>query len=80
MLKALFGYSDVSVLLNPLQDFGDVPVFYLQARFLASCSAAKERFARWIQQQDDALFRFHYAFCRAVRSPEGSAAAISAAR
>lgn len=78
--KPFFGYSDVSVLLNPLQDFGDVPVFYLQARFLASCSAAKERFARWIQQQDDALFRFHYAFCRAVRSPEGSAAAISAAR
>ncbi|MFQ9435750.1 MAG: hypothetical protein ACLR1R_05035 [Ruminococcus callidus] len=37
-------------------------MFYLQARFLASCSAAKERFARWIQQQDDALFRFHYAF------------------
>ena len=60
--KPFFGYSDVSVLLNPLQDFGDVPVFYLQARFLASCSAAKERFARWIQQQDDALFRFHYAF------------------
>ena len=47
--KPFFGYSDVSV-------------FYLQARFLASCSAAKERFARWIQQQDDALFRFHYAF------------------
>lgn len=60
--KPFFGYSDVSVLLNPLQDFGDVPVFYLQARFLASCSAAKERFACWIQQQDDALFRFHYAF------------------
>jgi len=29
--KPFFGYSDVSVLLNPLQDFGDVPVFYLQA-------------------------------------------------
>ena len=65
--KPFFGYSDVSVLLNPLQDFGDVPVFYLQARFLASCSAAKERFARWIQQQDDALFRFHYAFLLALR-------------
>ena len=73
--KPFFGYSDVSVLLNPLQDFGDVPVFYLQACFLASCSAAKERFARTMP-----CFDFTMPFCRAVRSPEGSAAAISAAR
>ena len=35
--KPFFGYSDVSALLNPLQDFGHVPVFYCQPRFLASC-------------------------------------------
>ena len=60
--KPFLGYSDVSVLLNPLQDFGHVPVFYLQARFLASCPAAEERFARWVRQQDDDWFRFGYAF------------------
>ena len=65
--KPFFGYSDVSVLLNPLQDFGDVPVFYLQARFLTSCSAAEERFARWVRQQDDNWFRFGYTFLQGSR-------------
>ncbi len=60
--KPFFGYSDVSVLLNPLQDFGHVPVFYQQARFLTSCPAAEERFARWVRQQDDDWFRFGYTF------------------
>lgn len=65
--KPFFGYSDVSVLLNPLQDFGHVPVFYLQARFLASCPAAEERFARWVRQQDDDWFRFGYTFLQGSR-------------
>lgn len=60
--KPFFGYSDVSALLNPLQDFGHVPVFYCQPRFLASCPAAAERFTRWIQRQDDDLFRFRCTF------------------
>lgn len=65
--KPFFGYSDVSVLLNPLQDFGHVPVFYLQARFLASCPAAEERFARWVRHQDDDWFRFGYTFLQGSR-------------
>lgn len=38
--KAFFGYSDLSVLLNPLADAG-CPVFYFQARFLAESHASR---------------------------------------
>ena len=65
--KPFFGYSDVSVLLNPLQDFGDIPVFYLQARFLASCSALDTAAGRCPVSISLCLFAGQFALRKGLR-------------
>lgn len=39
--KPFFGYSDLSVLLNPLHERSNLPVFYFQARFLTKSAACR---------------------------------------
>ncbi|MEI3019811.1 LD-carboxypeptidase [Ruminococcus sp.] len=43
--KPFFGYSDLSVLLNPLRQCADVPVWYFQPRFLCSSAIARASFS-----------------------------------
>lgn len=43
--KPFFGYSDLSVLLNPLREKSNLPVFYFQARFLTESAACRARFS-----------------------------------
>ena len=78
--KPFFGYSDVSVLLNPLQDFGDVRCFICRRAFWQAVPPPKNGLRAGYSSRTMPCFDFTMPFCRAVRSPEGSAAAISAAR
>lgn len=60
--KPFFGYSDLSVLLNPLRDFADIPVCYFQPRFLAVCDETRELFRRYLFQKEHSLFHWNYTF------------------
>lgn len=60
--KPFFGYSDLSVLLNPLQDLAHIPVYYFQARFLMDSKTIYSLFQKWIFQEDPSLLQWNYTF------------------
>lgn len=49
--KPFFGYSDLSVLLNPLHALANVPVFYFQPRFLAKSVQSRSCFSDFLQNE-----------------------------
>lgn len=59
--KPFFGYSDLSVLLNPLVQIAHIPVYYFQVRFLTDAVAEHGFSAAWHGQMDN-LRPKQYAF------------------
>lgn len=60
--KPFFGYSDVSVLLNPLYQLAGVPVYYFQAKFLKKELSVQKQIQMWVQRGDAALLPPRYTF------------------
>lgn len=60
--KPFFGYSDLSVLLNPLHQLANIPVFYFQARFLATSPESRLHFQALFSGKTQALFPQKYTF------------------
>ncbi len=59
--KPFFGYSDLSVLLNPLHALANVPVFYFQPRFLVKSGLSRSSFFHFLQNAS-IPFPFAYTF------------------
>lgn len=59
--KPFFGYSDLSVLLNPLHEQSNLPVFYFQARFLAENLVCRAHFSTVLSDVKKTVLQ-HYTF------------------
>ena len=65
--KPFFGYSDNSVLLNPLHQLAHIPVYYFQPRFLPQSAAAQFYFSAFLRQDTQVLVPKHYNFLQGER-------------
>ena len=58
--KPFFGYSDLSVLLNPLHQLAGFPVWYFQPRFLSESLPARQSFSVAFQEVQPPQFPYTF--------------------